>query len=378
MTPTSTPLTVLIAAQDPNQSTALAEMVQSIRPGVRTMQFSIASEADARNVDVAMVVEPAGPELGELSKRVRAACVGVPLVMIAPRFDERAIDAAAGVEAVAIVPSPCEPGALLRVLNDHERKVRFEGRCGAVETGDLLRLHAAAQSNGVLHLASAAGSGAIHLDDGQPVHAHTPTNRGSEAVREMLGWTDVSLTWIAGRSASARTIVGRVEGLLERHIEEPPTRTEVEDAPRDVLEKVDRLAQTPDILAAYLLRNTEIVTGRNDSNLDEAVIGRALSRLSQVFHDMEEQQGDGAGSEIQATVGEHRLVVDRLGPSRLGFQIGVVVRQATPVCKSLRRLLRQIDRSFRKSLSAGTRASSTGATPGPVVTQAGTGLHCVA
>jgi hypothetical protein len=306
-----------------------------------------------------MVIEAAGPELGELSRQVRAAHPEMPIVLIASRFDERAIEVAAGVEATAIVASPCEPGALLRVLDEHERRVRFAGRCHAVATSELLRLHAAAASHGVLHLASSEGSGAIHLEDGQPVHAHTSNNRGVDAVREMLGWTDARATWIAGRSASARTIVGRVEALIERSHGERPERSQLDDAPRDVVDKLERLAQTQDILAAYLLRNSEIVTGRNDSTLDDAVVGRALSRLSQVFSAMEEQQGDGAGSEIQATIGEHRLVVDRLGPSRLGFQIGVVVRQATPVCKSLRRLLRQIDRSFRKSLNAGNTPRAT-------------------
>lgn len=361
MTATSTPLTVLIAAHDPNQSTALADMVRSIRPGVRTVQLSRVSEADVPNV--AMVVEPAGPDLGELSKRVRAAYPDVSLVVIAPRFDERAIEVAAGVEAAAIVASPCEPGVLSRVLDEQERKVRHLGRSRGMETAEILRLLTSGGHDGVLHLASEAGSGAIHVDDGQPVHAHTANHRGVDAVREMLGWADSKATWIAGRSASARTIVGQINGLIERQLAERSSAGEVEDAPADVIDKLDRLAQTPDILAAYLLRNTEVVTGRNTSNIDDATIGRALSRLSQVFQDMEDQQGDGAGSEIQATVGEHRLVVDRLGPSRLGFQIGVVVRQATPVCKSLRRLLRQIDRSFRKSLLAGHRSAAAAPAP---------------
>lgn len=365
MTSTSTPLTVLIAAEDLNQSTALAEMVQSIRPGVRILQFSSESVDASVEVNVAMVVEAAGPELGELAKRVRAAHADVSIVLIAPRFDERAIEVAAGVNAMAIVASPCEPGALLRVLDEHERKARYPGHCHAVATGELLRLYGAAGSSGVLHLASAAGSGAIHLEDGHPVHAHTASHRGTDAVREMLGWADAKATWIAGRSASARTIVGRMDTLLERPSTDRGSqgRDHLDDAPRDVADKLERLAQTPDILAAYLLRNCEVVTGRNSSTLEDVMVGRALARLSQVFQAMEDQQGDGTGSEIQATIGEHRLVVDRLGPTRLGFQIGVVVRQATPVCKSLRRLIRQIDRSFRKSLAVGHNGASRSTVP---------------
>lgn len=363
----TTPLTVLIAAEDLNQSTALAELVQSIRPGVRTVQFSRDSgDVAGAELSLAMVVEVAGPELGELSKRVRAAQPEVPIVVIAPRFDEPAIEVAAGVEATAIVTSPCEPGALLRVLDEHDRKLRHAGHCRAVATSELLRLYASATSSGVLHLACTAGSGAVHFEDGHPVHAHTASHRGADAVREMLEWVDAKATWIAGRSASARTIVGRIDTLLDRQPGDKAARDQFDDAPRDVVDKLERLAQTPDILAAYLLRNTEVVTGRNSSDLDDVVVGRALSRLSQVYADMETQQGDGAGSEIQATIGEHRLVVDRLGPARLGFQIGVVVRQATPVCKSLRRLLRQIDRSFRKSLAQGGLSSQqrTASEPG--------------
>jgi hypothetical protein len=374
MTPSSNTPTVYLAATESTQTAALAEMLSSIRPGIRTLRMDEEGSEESEAPWVAMVVEPTGPEMGELSRRVRSRFPSAGLVIIAPRFDDRAIEVAAEVEASSIVPSPCEPNALLRVLKAHEQRVRFVGRAGGVETAELLRLHGIARSEGVLHLRSAQGSGAIHLDGGQPIHAHIGELRGAEAVRELLGWRDARATWIAGRSASARTIVGRLEGLLQR---EAPTLESEEDigvASRDVIEKLERLAQTQDILAAYLLRNGEVIMGRATAGLDEALIGRALSRLTQVFHDMEEQQGDEAGTEIQATVGEHRLVVDRLGPTRLGFQIGVVVRQATPVCKSLRRLLRQIDRSFRKSLNQLGRASKGEAGPGVEAA----GLHRVA
>ena len=201
----------------------------------------------------------------------------------------------------------------------------------------------------------AAGRARFTSRRGSPSTPKPATRGGAEAVRELLGWGNARVTWISGRSASARTILGRVEGLLDREPAGLPQATEeLDDALRDVVEKLERLARTPDILAAYLLRNTEIVVGTTEDDLDPALIGRALSRLATVFQDVEEQQNQGA-TEIQATVGEHRLVVDRLGPAPLGFQIGVVVRQATPVCKSLRRLLRQVDRSFRRALQRGPK-----------------------
>ena len=107
----------------------------------------------------------------------------------------------------------------------------------------------------MLHLRDGDRSGAIHLEEGQPIHAQAGGMRGGDAVRELLGWTDARATWIAGRSASARTILGRVEGLLDREPAGLPRATEdLSDALRDVVEKLERLARTPDILAAYLLR----------------------------------------------------------------------------------------------------------------------------
>jgi hypothetical protein len=361
MTAESTPLILMIAADDPTQAAALGEMLHHIRPDLHICTFISPSTLEP---DLAMVVEQVGEEIGTLSARVRAAHPGVNLVMIAPRFDERAIAAAACVNAAAIIPSPCESAALIRVIKSQQRKVRFPGRCGAVDTGELLRLHVAGSSNGVLHLGGGGRMGAIHLEDGQPVHAHCGELRGSEAVRELLRWRSVDATWIEGRSGSTRTIVGRIEGLLERDLDDDPTDyVSVEEAPREVIERLDHLASIEDILGVYLLRNTEIVNGRSDSSLDDVLISRALTGLARVFMAMEDQQGERSGTEIQATVGEHRLVIDRLGPSRLGFQIGVVVRQATPVCKSLRRLLRQLDRNFRRLLADRARVMGTGASP---------------
>src|SRR5689334_17266951 len=162
MTAESTPLMLMIAADDPTQATALGEMLLAIRPDLRITSFGNGTGADAGQPDVAMIVEQVGEQVGDLSSRVRAAHPDVNLVMIAPRFDERAITAAARVGAAAILASPCESAALSRVLKSLERKVRFPGRCGGVDTGELMRLHAAAASNGVLHLSGGGRVGAIH------------------------------------------------------------------------------------------------------------------------------------------------------------------------------------------------------------------------
>ena len=44
-------------------------------------------------------------------------------------------------------------------------------------------------------------------------------------------------------------------------------------------------------------------------------------------------------------------MVDRIGPEEAGFQAAVAVYQAAPVSKSLRRLIRQIDRAFHKAIA---------------------------
>jgi hypothetical protein len=353
-----TPSSLLIAGSDPGQRKALAEMLRGLRPGLQIEEYGASSPSTEPGL--VMVIQKMGDE--ELAKQVRARHRAAPIVLIAPRFDEAGIEVAARVNASAIVPSPCEPATLLRVSRDAERRTIASGDANGLPTIELLRLYAASEASGVLHLASEGGKGAIHIESGQPVHAHFGDLSGPEAVRGLLELPDAEATWIAGHSASVRTILGRLEGLLDP-LENAGVNVEAE-APADVLEKIERLAHTPDILAAHLLRNAEVVMGTCDPSLDEVAIARALSRLALVFLDMEAQQGDGAGSEIQATVGEHRLVVDRLGPTQLGFQIGVVVRQATPVCKSLRRLLRQIDRSFRKSLAkAATQGHASASGP---------------
>lgn len=349
MTPQHKQPSMLIAAHEPSQGKALAEIIIKIRPGVAVSL--VQDHREPADATLAVAFGSDGADLATQCARVRERSPNAALIIIAPRLDEDSIAKVVEFGASSYVASPCEPAVLYRALERELRRVRFGGRCGKLETSELLRLYAAASGTGVLHLSSPQHSGSIHLEEGQPVDAQCAQLRGAEAVGAMLEWREVSASWISGRSASARTIVGRLEGLLERELAGPAgDMPEVREAPTDVLNKLSRLAQVDDVLAAYLMRDTEVLVGHLNSGLDEVVVGRALARLAQVFHDMEDLQGESAGTQIQATVGPHRLVVDRIGPTRLGFQVGVVVVQAAPVCKSLRRLLRQMDRSFRRAL----------------------------
>lgn len=355
--------TLLIAAREPSQGKALAEILTQLRPDAAVYQLGAPDS-------------PASPTLGivagEGAEAVRTQAAGLradhprlALIVIAPAFDEATLAAAAEFDAKGLIQSPCDIEPLLELIASQERKLRFLGRSAELETDELLRLHARARSTGVLYFVSSAGTGRIHLADGHPVDARCGERTGASAVEELLAWTDAKLTWMAGHSAKHRSIIARLDDMLSRDSGPSGELAVVHEAPREVLAKLAKLAKLDDIVGAYLLRESEILVGHSEATVDELVLGRALTRLSLVLHDMETIQGEHAGPEIQAVMGDHRLVVDRIGPSRFGFQVGVVVKQGMPVCKSLRRLIRQMDRSFRRSLSARARRQGSSPPGGP-------------
>jgi hypothetical protein len=314
----------------------------------RTTLDGVAVDLDLDEDAIASIV-------GEIERRH----TGVPLVGVAGRVDDRRVESACHLGAAGILAKPFQLATLLQLVRSPAADAGFLGSCGGIPTAQLLTLHCSMGHDGVLHLACAATSkspeksGTIFLEAGQPVHALTGELAGSEAVHAMLSWRDAEATWVAGATRCARTIVGRWEGLLAGV---PRGGVDAHDLDRvvavaypDVVEKLARLAQTPDVLGAFLLRHAEIVAGRCVPGLDEQLAGRSLCRLAHVFYDVEAQPSSGASGEIQAVIGDLRLVLDRTGPAGAGFQVGVVVKQAAPVCKSLRRLLRQIDAAFART-----------------------------
>ncbi|MFO0635172.1 MAG: response regulator [Nannocystaceae bacterium] len=290
--------------------------------------------------------------IGEVERRFD----GVPLVGVSQRVDDARVASACHLGATAILAKPFDLAALAASLRAPAGDAGFSGSCFGVPTAQLLTLHCAAGHDGVLHLRVAATTsrperrGSIFLEGGQPVHATAGGLVGADAVHAMLTWRDAEATWIGGVVRAARTIVGRWEGMLATASARTGDNAELERmvavAHPEVVEKLARLAQTPDVLGAFLLRHAEVIAGRCVPALDEQLAARALCRLAHVFFDVEAQPHAAAQGEIQAVVGDVRLVLDRIGPVEAGFQVGVVVRQAAPVCKSLRRLLRQIDSAF--------------------------------
>ncbi|MCR9164150.1 MAG: hypothetical protein ACE37F_24465 [Nannocystaceae bacterium] len=318
----------------------------------------------------------------ELVAEIETRFPGLPVVAYADRLDDDRVATACHLGAAGLLARPFDAKQLQDLLRQPAPDAGFSGTTTGVPTPMLLTLHCAAGANGALHLRCAETAnrperfGTIYLDAGQPIHATAGEHAGSQAVHAMLGWMDAEATWLPGKTRCARTIVGRWEGLLARGftagagLSGGPVEDVVAVAYPEVVEKLSRLSQTPDVLGAFLLRHAEIVTGRCVPDVDEALAARALCRLAHVFFDVDAQPAEDAGREIQAVVGSVRLVIDRIGPPEIGFQVGVLVRQAAPVCKSLRRLLRQIDGTFQRA--AKKRRAQVAASDGAVNSPPGT------
>ena len=322
---------------------------------------------DAVGMSLALSDDQATDLVGEIEARYP----GLPLVAIAARVEDAGVARACHCGATSLLVRPFPISALRTAIAAPPADAGFGGSCQDIPTAHVLTLHSASGQDGILHLRCGATAtrperiGSIYLEAGQPVHATAGSLVGSEAVHAMLGWVDAEASWLPGHPRCARTIVGRWEGVLVRG----PARANASDpaaieamvavAYPEVVEKLSRLAQTPDVLGAFLLRHAEVVAGRCTPELDEQLASRALRRLSNVFFDVDAQEAADAGREIQAIVGTMRLVLDRIGPAEAGFQVGVLVRQAAPVCKSLRRLLRQIDSAFDRAVRSNKRGVPT-------------------
>ena len=345
-------------------------IASSVAEAVRAFDANTDLDAVVVNLDIG------ADAATELVAEIETRFPGLPVVAYADRLDDQRVATACHLGAVGLLARPFDAKQLQDLLRQPAADAGFSGTTTGVPTPMLLTLHCAAGASGALHLRSAETTnraervGTIYLDAGQPIHATTGDLSGSRAVHTMLGWMDAEATWLPGKTRCARTIVGRWEGLLARGFNagaSQPIEDVVAVAYPEVVEKLSRLSQTPDVLGAFLLRHAEIVTGRCVPDVDEALAARALCRLSHVFFDVDAQPAEDAGREIQAVVGTVRLVIDRIGTPEIGFQVGVLVRQAAPVCKSLRRLLRQIDSTFQRAAKKrrATVAAGDGAVNSP-------------
>ncbi len=315
----------------------------------------------------------------QITAAVRAKCAGVPVFGSSVEPTPEVLGRAARMELAGLVPWPCTAADLRRLGQVSHPDPAPSGRCAGIDSARLVALHAQAREDGVLVFwrPVAPGEnmtvGSVHLESGQVVHAAVDGHVGVDAAREILSWSDAQVCWLPGRTGASRTIVGHWTGLLHKAANEgQPASDALEQAISiaypEVVEKLSRLSHTPQVVAAFLLRHGEILSGAALPDLDEGALRHAASSLSRVLADMvtaapEPDAGTGAmlrgpsaiqadtAREIQAIAAGVRIVVDRIGPEEAGFQAAVAVYQAAPVSKSLRRLIRQIDRAFHKAIA---------------------------
>ena len=297
-------------------------------------------------------LETGSGSLQPLVHRLRGMNPEIALVGMARRLEAPIIELADVLQVVSLVGKGVDGTDLANALPKPASRP-FAGTVRELSTATLFRLYGIGRMDGVLILSvdddDGPRRGMVQLEAGQPVHATSGTRSGAEAILEMLTWAQVRVRWLPGRVPGRKTILGRWEGLLSRtqwsgtQGASDEVHTALATECPEVLEKLSRLAQTPDVAAAFLLHRRDIVMGRCLEPLDAVEVSTSLIRLAQVLADLGNTADD---REIQATVAGYRLVVDRVGPADAHFQLGVVVRQAAPICKSLRRLLRQIDRAF--------------------------------
>ncbi len=358
---TPLPIRIFYVDSDSEHAKRVADQLASSSDPIEVTLYGEVSRAldDLANIRpdaMVMDLQTALAVASKLTHVVASACPDLCLVLRATRLDDPHIAEAMKLGATAVLAEPVEAEALLRVLHAPAPASSFQGTSRGIPSALLVTLHCASGSDGVLCFKAAGQAiGTIGIEAGQPIHASVGNLVGVEAVRVILSWPEAEVRWILGHTGCGRTIVGSWEGLLAR----PPGHANEHESNLsdgglalvhpEVIEKLSRLSQTPDILGAFLLRHAQIVMGRCVSALKHELVDRALSRLAHVHHDLESMSGAQEGQEIQATCGDLRLVLDGIGPRALGFQVGVVVRQASPVCKSLRRLIRQIDRSFHRA-----------------------------
>lgn len=374
MSQPSNPMRILVVDPDPSwvpplTNSATSEPLEVVSCTTATEAQAILGRQPFNAVIMALELDDdaATTVVGEIEHRYP----GLPLINVTTRLDDDGVSEACRLGAAALLVRPVTILGLMSVLTTPAVDAGFAGSCTGVPTAQLLTLHCSTGADGILHLQCEGNAhrdarvGSIYLEAGQPVHATAGDLVGAQAVHAMLSWVDAEATWIPGQARPARTIVGRWEGLLarsatDRPIDDPESLERmVAVAYPEVIEKLSRLAQTPDVLGAFLLRHAEVVAGRCAPDVDEQLAARALCRLAHVYFDVEAQPTEDAGREIQAIVGSMRLVLDRIGPATAGFQVGVFVRQAAPVCKSLRRLLRQIDAAFTRAEKARGRRVGT-------------------
>jgi hypothetical protein len=120
------------------------------------------------------------------------------------------------------------------------------------------------------------------------------------------------------------------------------------------MERLKRLFSTPGILGVYLLKDAVVIWGHSLFAPLNPLVARSFSSLAYLYYDAHATSTTLSPVdkfEAQATVGTRRYVLSRIGEGENHLLVGILVSPHHPICKSLQRYLRQIDRSYRRAMS---------------------------
>ena len=88
------------------------------------------------------------------------------------------------------------------------------GDLGEVKIGDVLRVFAASRKTGVLTMTAPGRQAVFHLQKGALVHASSGRLTGDEAVLDVFGWKDGSLSFGANEQAALHNVTRSVDALV--------------------------------------------------------------------------------------------------------------------------------------------------------------------
>src|SRR5688500_10449340 len=88
------------------------------------------------------------------------------------------------------------------------------GDLGEVKIGDVLRVFAASKKTGVLTVAAPGRQAVLHLQKGALVHASSGRLAGDDAVLDVFGWKEGSLTFSAEDRVALPNVARTLDALV--------------------------------------------------------------------------------------------------------------------------------------------------------------------
>ncbi len=356
-----------------------------LRAGLRPLGFSVlegercarGAAGPAGGEGTLAFVDLDAPGAADVVARLRAGAPGMVVIGTAARPRGRVLLDAARLRLDGVMSRPVDPVVVERLARRAAERPQAAGSCDGLDSAQVLAMYLRAGEDGVLVFwrdgaPEGADFGCFHVEGGQVIHAVAGRRVGADAAREILAWEGARVRWLPGRTGAPRTILGRHLGLFAPT--EParsPTRGGAGELAEllsvafpHVVAKMAKIAAMPQVVGAFLLEHGEVTHGAATAGLDEGALRRAVeaaaATLGEITAATPLAEGEPAPSEIQATAAGIRIIVDRVGPPEAGVQAGVAVYQAASISKSLRRLIRQVDRAFARAVERARAARAGG------------------